>query len=73
MLDVDIVQDYWKQVPSHTSYSQGVIFPCTEKLPDFSIQLGASYTATISGELINYVDLNDTQYPGCEYIFSTEL
>ncbi|KAK4696137.1 hypothetical protein P7C71_g1735, partial [Lecanoromycetidae sp. Uapishka_2] len=63
-LDVDIVQNYWKQVPSHTSYPQGIIFPCTENLPDFSIQLGASYTATISGDLINYAPVTDPGYQG---------
>lgn len=69
LLDLDLVQNYWKRVPSHSSNSQGIIFPCTEKLPDFTIQLGDSYTATISGELINYVPLNET----CKYILAVEF
>jgi len=71
-LDVELVQDYWKQVPSHTSDGDGIIFPCSEKLPDFTIQLGASYTAIISGELINFVESNNPKYPGCEYIFPVD-
>ena len=68
LLDTDLVDNYWKYVPTHTSNSAGaVIFPCSEKLPDFHIQLGVSYTATIAGEMLNYAGLNDPKWPGCEY------
>ncbi|KAL6719114.1 hypothetical protein ACLMJK_003351 [Lecanora helva] len=54
LLDDPIVQDYWKQVPSHTSDQQGIIFPCGTQLPDFHIELGSTYVATVAGSLINY-------------------
>lgn len=72
-LDDEIVRNYWKQVKSHTSDSQGVVFPCSETLPDFSIQLGASYTATISGELINYAPTTDPDFPGCKSMLPMKI
>lgn len=67
-LDDELVMNYWKQVNSHTSDSEGVVFLCSERLPDFVIQLGTSYTATIAGELINYAPTTDPKYPGCKSI-----
>ena len=64
LLDDDIVADYWKDVEGHTSDAQGIIFPCGVTLPDFKIDLGASYTATIAGSLINYAQATDKA--GCK-------
>ena len=63
LLDDDIVRAYWAPVPGHTSDDQGIIFPCGTTLPDFKIELGPSYTATISGSLINYASAPRT---GCK-------
>lgn len=65
LLDDDIVSDYWKSVPGHTSDTQGIIFPCGTRLPDFKIELGATYVATVAGEIINYAPA--TSRPGCKY------
>jgi len=65
LLDDDIVGAYWSQVEGHTSDDQGIIFPCGATLPDFKIELGASYTATIAGSLINYAPA--TGKSGCKY------
>ena len=65
LLDDDIVGAYWAPVPGHTNDTQGILFPCGTALPDFKIELGASYTATISGSLINYAPA--TSKAGCEF------
>ena len=69
LLDDDIVNAYWSQVTGHTfdSTDNGITFPCGTNLPDFQIELGASYTATIAGSLINYASA--TNQAGCEYNF----
>ena len=64
LLDDDIVRTYWAPVPGHTNDTQGILFPCGTTLPDFKIELGGSYTATISGSLINYAPA--TSKAGCE-------
>lgn len=66
LLDDDIVNAYWAQVSGNSTDSQGSItFPCSTKLPDFHIQLGGSYMATIAGSLLNYATA--VGQPGCEY------
>ena len=67
LLDDDIVSAYWSQVDGHSFDNQdnGVTFPCGTELPDFQIELGASYTATINGSLINYATA--TNQAGCEF------
>lgn len=52
-LDPKIVKDYYAGV-EHATDSQGVIFPCNTKLPDFEFGFGNGFTATISGSLFNY-------------------
>ena len=65
LMDDDIVRQYWAEVPDHTSDEQGIIFPCGIQLPDFKIELGATYVATVAGSLINYAKA--TSRDGCEY------
>lgn len=66
LLDDDIVNAYWAQVSGNSTDGQGSItFPCSTKLPDFHIQLGESYIATIAGRLLNYAPAVGQQ--GCEY------
>jgi len=66
LLDDDIVNAYWAQVSGNSTDSNGSItFPCSTKLPDFQIELGESYRATIAGSLINYATA--VGQPGCEY------
>lgn len=65
LLDDDIVNAYWDQVSDKSTDGQGSItFPCKTKLPDFHIELGETYTATIAGSLINYATA--VGQPGCE-------
>ncbi len=67
LLDDDIVNAYWAQVSVKSTDGHGSItFPCSTTLPDFHIQLGESYTATIAGSLINYATA--AGQAGCEYI-----
>lgn len=66
LLDDDIVNAYWAQVSGRSTGSQGyVTFPCSTRLPDFHIQLGRHYVATIAGKLINYAPVGGQT--GCEY------
>ena len=65
LLDDDIVSSYWSQVEGHTSDDQGIIFPCQTKLPDFQIELGATYKATVPGTLLNYTTA--TGQSGCKW------
>ena len=67
LLDDDIVNAYWNQVAGHTKDAQGIIFPCNTALPDFEIELGGNYVATIAGNLINYAPA--TGQSGCKYYF----
>lgn len=59
MLDPDIVNNYYAQVPTSTDDSQGKIFPCDTALPDFSFGIGSTM-ATISGSLLNYTSVPGT-------------
>lgn len=66
LLDDDIVNTYWAQVSGRSTDRQGsVTFPCSTTLPDFHIQLGGDYVATIAGNLINYASA--AGQTGCEY------
>lgn len=67
LLDDDIVNAYWAQVSNKSSDDQGILFPCDTTLPDFQIELGEGYNATIAGSLINYAPATDKS--GCEYLF----
>lgn len=58
LLDDSTVSSYYNQVSS-ASYSDsegGYVFDCSADLPDFSVTIG-SYTATVSGSLINYASV----------------
>ncbi|KAJ5623269.1 Penicillopepsin-1 [Penicillium lividum] len=58
LLDDATVTSYYDQV-SGSSYSNtqgGYVFDCSTTLPDFSVTIG-SYTATVSGSLINYASV----------------
>lgn len=70
LLDDDIVDAYWGQVAGHKFNGQGVIFPCGTKLPDFQIELGPTYIASVAGSLINYAPA--TAQPGCKHNSSDE-
>ena len=68
MLEPKVVQAYYDAVTGMMHDGSGYTFPCTAKLPDFSIALG-DYMATITGDLLNYAKVpnSDTsafsQYP----------
>ena len=66
LLDDDIVNEYWSQVAGHKFNGQGIVFPCGSKLPDFKIELGPTYVATVAGSIINYAP---TAQAGCKYKF----
>ena len=57
-----IVSAYYESVPSakYDATTGGVVFSCSEKLPDFTAVLGA-YRAVVPGSFINFapVDTND--------------
>lgn len=55
LLDDSIVSAYYSQVSGakNSQTAGGYVFDCSATLPDFSVNIG-SYTATVSGSLINY-------------------
>ena len=59
MLDPEIVNNYYAQVPTSTNDQQGKIFPCDTALPDFSFGIGGTL-ATIPGTLLNYTSVPGT-------------
>ena len=59
MLDPDIVDNYYAQVPTSTDDTQGKIFPCHVELPDFSFGIG-KIMATIPGSFLNYTSVPGT-------------
>lgn len=59
MLDPDIVETYYAQVPPSTNDTQGIIFPCHVELPDFSFGIGNTM-ATIPGSFLNYSSVPGT-------------
>ncbi|KAI9724079.1 MAG: hypothetical protein M1812_000798 [Candelaria pacifica] len=56
LLNDAVVAAYYAQVPNASMNKQagGYTFPCNTKLPDLGIGIGDTYTATISGNLINF-------------------
>jgi aspergillopepsin I len=54
-----VVNAYYKQVSgAQNSYSVGgYIFPCSAKLPDFTVNIGG-YNAVVPGSLINYAQIS---------------
>ncbi|KAJ5797701.1 Penicillopepsin-1 [Penicillium pulvis] len=58
LLADDTVSSYYDQVSgaSYSSSEGGYVFDCSADLPDFSVTIG-SYTATVSGSLINYASV----------------
>ncbi|KAJ5918054.1 Penicillopepsin-1 [Penicillium verhagenii] len=65
LLDDATVSSYYAQV-SGASYSDsegGYVFSCSTTLPDFSVTIG-SYTATVSGSLINYASVGGSSCIG---------
>lgn len=58
LLDPSVVDLYYSQVEGASESEQdgGVIFPCDSDLPDLQLAMGDSYTATISGDLMNFSD-----------------
>ncbi|KAL8797240.1 MAG: hypothetical protein Q9182_007239 [Xanthomendoza sp. 2 TL-2023] len=58
LADEDVVKSYWSQVEGAKMEEEGITFPCNSQLPDFHIALGATYMATVPGELINFQRVN---------------
>ncbi|KAL8812427.1 MAG: hypothetical protein Q9223_000342 [Gallowayella weberi] len=58
LADEDVVKSYWSQVEGAKMEEEGITFPCKSQLPDFHIALGATYMATVPGELINFQRVN---------------
>ncbi|KAI9821663.1 MAG: hypothetical protein M1827_002244 [Pycnora praestabilis] len=60
LVDEAVATAYWAAVPSsQLSQEQGgYIFPCSSTLPDFHVGFGATYTATISGSLLNFAQVD---------------
>ncbi|KAJ5998696.1 Penicillopepsin-1 [Penicillium sp. IBT 35674x] len=58
LLADETVSSYYDQVSgaSYSSSEGGYVFDCSADLPDFSVTIG-SYTATVSGSLINYASV----------------
>ncbi|KAJ5289079.1 Penicillopepsin-1 [Penicillium angulare] len=65
LLDDSLVDDYYKEVDgaSYSNTQGGYVFDCSADLPDFSVTIG-SYTATVSGDLINYASVSSSQCIG---------
>lgn len=50
------VNAYYKQVSSaqNSQTDGGYVFDCSETLPDFSVRIGSTNYATVSGDLLNF-------------------
>lgn len=70
IVDPPVVSAYWSQVAGavNSAQSGGVIFPCNSALPDFSVAIGSTYMATISGSLLNFAQAGADSQTGqtCE-------
>ena len=60
MLEPNVVKAYYEAVTGMKHDDSGYTFPCTAKLPDFTIALGDNYMATIAGKLLNYAKVPDS-------------
>ena len=60
LVDDSIVNGYYSQVngAAYDPSQGGVTFPCDTTLPDLHLALGPSYTATISGALMNFAPVS---------------
>ncbi|KAL9104150.1 MAG: hypothetical protein Q9163_000897, partial [Psora crenata] len=56
-LDPGVAKAYYTNVQGARNSALGYSFPCTAKLPDFTVALG-DYIGTISGDLINYAPID---------------
>ncbi|KAJ5614422.1 Penicillopepsin-1 [Penicillium herquei] len=65
LLDDSTVSSYYDQVDgaSYSDSQGGYVFDCSADLPDFEVTIG-SYTATVSGSLINYAAVSGSQCIG---------
>ena len=61
IMDDSVVYGYYSTVAGahEDANAGGIVFPCTSKLNDLSLQMDGSYMATIPGALMNFVALND--------------
>jgi len=62
LADDDVVNAYWGEVSGaqYDSTQGGYTFPCNADLPDLGLGIGDSYTATISGSLLNYNEISSS-------------
>jgi Eukaryotic aspartyl protease len=66
IVDPAVVSAYWGQVSGamNSAAAGGVVFPCSSPLPDFSVAVGSSYMATISGSLLNFAQAGSDSQTG---------
>ena len=67
----DIVVAYYNQVDG-AEFSEsvgGVIFPCNSDLPDLQVQIGDTYMATVSGQLMNFSAAGTDRNTGVKFCF----
>ena len=60
LLDSDIVETYYNQIQGaqFDSGNGGIVFPCNADIPDFGIEIGNGYTATLSGQDLIYAQVS---------------
>lgn len=65
LLDDSLVEKYYAKVSgaSYSSSEGGYVFDCSTDLPDFKVTIG-DYTATVSGDLINYASVSGSKCIG---------
>ncbi|KAI9373658.1 aspartic peptidase domain-containing protein [Aspergillus egyptiacus] len=66
LLDQHIVDAYYAQVhgAQYVPKATGYIYPCSAKLPSFSVAIGPAYLATIPGDLLGFSEVGTNTTTG---------